>query len=83
MISDGSTDNSVTEQEVVYNSYRDLATLQPTLKFFYGVTPKDSQDAAGLKEAIKDSFKKHNMKCVLKKMVFLPSNSISLNRGKN
>ena len=58
MLCDGSTDISVTEQEVVYVSYRDPVTLCPTLKLFNVVAPKDSQDAAGLKEAIKNSFKK-------------------------
>ena len=69
----GSTDISVTEQEVVFVSYRDPVILHPTLKFFNVVVPKDSQDAAGLKETIKDPFKKHNLEYVLNKTVFLSS----------
>ena len=56
-VCDGSTDISVTEQEVVYISHRDPVTLQMTLTFFNVVAPKDSKDAAGLKEAMKNSFK--------------------------
>ena len=83
VLCDGSTDISVTEQEVVYVSYRDPVTLLPTLKIFNVVAPKDSQDAPGLKEAIKDSFKKHDLESVLSKMAFLSSDGASVNSGKN
>ena len=78
VLCDGSTDISVTDQEVVYVSYRDPVTLLPTLKCFNFVTPKDSQDAQGLKEAIIDAFKKENLESVLDKMVFLSSDGASV-----
>ena len=54
VVCDGLTDISVTEQEVMYISYRDPVTPRPSSKFFSVVSPKDSQDAAGLKEVLKD-----------------------------
>ena len=47
----------MTEQEVIYVSFRDPDTLLPVLKFFNIATPELSQDAVGLKEAIKNAFK--------------------------
>ena len=48
-------------------------TFKPTIKFLEVVTPSDSQDAPGLKDAITATFKKHSLESVLEKMVFLGS----------
>ena len=79
VLCDGSTDVSVTEQEVVCISCRDPVTLRLALKFFNAVAPKYSKDAAWLKEAIKNSFKTHNLESVLDKIIFLSSNGSSVN----
>ena len=83
VLCDGSTDNSVTEQEVLYVIFVDPETFKPTIKFLEVVTPSDSQDAPGLKDAITATFKKHSLESVLKKMVFLGSDGASVNSGKN
>ena len=57
----GSTDNSVIEQEVLYVIFVDPDTFKPTIKFFEVVAPADSQDAPGLKDAIKETFKNINL----------------------
>ena len=73
VLCDGSTDNSVTEQEVLYVIFVDPETFKPTIKFLEVVTPSDSQDTPGLKDAITATFKKHSLEAVLEKMVFLGS----------
>ena len=72
----------MTEQEVIYVSFRDPDTLLPVLKFFNIAIPELSQDAVGLKEAIKNAFKEKNLESVLDKMVFLSSDGASVNSGK-
>ena len=56
---DGSTDQGITEQEVVYVIFTDSETNLPVLKFFHIIAPSASihlhQDAPGLKQAITDS----------------------------
>ena len=49
ILCDGSTNNSIIEQEVLYVIFTDPETFNPTMKFFKVVTPADSQDAPGLK----------------------------------
>ena len=83
VLCDGLADNSVTEQEVLYIIFVDLETFKPTIKFLEAVTPSDSQDALGLKEAITATFKKHLLESILEKMVFLGSDGVSVNSGKN
>ena len=53
---DGSTDNSVIAQEVLYVILTDPETFKPTMKFFEVVAPADSQDAPGLKNPILQHF---------------------------
>ena len=57
ILCDGSTDNSIIEQEVLYVIFTDPETFKPTMKFFEVVAPADSQDAPGLKTAIFAVFK--------------------------
>ena len=73
VLCDGSTDNSVTEQEVLYVIFVDPETFKPTIKFLEVVTPSDSQDPPGLNDAITATFKKHSLEFVLERMVFLGS----------
>ena len=83
ILCDGSTDKSITEQEVVYVIYTDPETFQTTMKFFEVIAPSESQDAPGLKQAIIDAFKRHSLESVLSKLVFLSSDGASVNCGKN
>ena len=80
---DGSTDNSTTEQEVLYIIFVDPETFKPTIKFLEVVLPSDSQDAPGLKDTITATFKKHSLESILEKMVFLGSDGVWVNSGKN
>ena len=82
ILCDRSTDHSITEQEVVYVAYADPDSFQPCLKFFHLASPKDSQDAHGLKECILSAFKDHGMKDLIPKMVFLASDGASVNSKK-
>ena len=56
ILCDGSTDNSIIEQEVLYVIFTDPETFKPTMKFFEVVPPADSQDVPGLKKAIFQHF---------------------------
>ena len=47
---DGSTDNSVIEQEVLYVIFTDPEIFKPTMKFFKVFARADSHDAPGLKK---------------------------------
>ena len=49
LLCDGSTDRSINEQEVVYVAYCNPKTFELCLKYFHLASPKDSQDAPGLK----------------------------------
>ena len=79
ILCDGSTDNSVIEQEVLYVIFTDPEISKPTMKFFVVVAPADSQDAPGLKNAIFATFHKHSLESVLSKIVFLSSDGASVN----
>ena len=61
ILCDGSTDNSVIEQEVLYVIFTDPETFKPTMKFFEVVATADSQDAPGLKNAIFATFHEHSL----------------------
>ena len=69
LLRDGSTDKSITEQEVVYVIFTDPETHLPVLKFFHIIVPSVSQDAPGLKQAITDSFNENSLESALGKMV--------------
>ena len=47
------------------------------------VSPKDSQDAPGLKQCIFDTFKEHKVGDLIPKIVFLLSDGASVNGGKH
>ena len=83
VLCDGSTDNSVTEQQVFYFIFVDPETFKLTIKFLEVFTPSDGQDALGSKDAITATFKKHSLESVLEKMVLLGSDGASVNSGKN
>ena len=46
-------------------------------------SPKDSQDAPGLKQCIFDTFKEHKVGDLIPKIVFLLSDGASVNGGKH
>ena len=83
ILCDGSTDNSVIEQEVLYVIFTDPETFKPTMKFFEFVAPTDSQDPPGLKNTIFATFHKHSLESVLSKIVFLSSDGASVNSSKD
>ena len=80
---DGTTDTSITEQEVIYIFFIDPDTMKPTLSFFECLRLEDSQDANGIFDAIKAAFEKHNLSSLLEKLIFLSSDGASVNSGKN
>ena len=82
ILCDGSTDRSVTEQEVVYVMFTDPDTFKPTLSFFEVLGLDSSQDATGICDAIKAAFKKRNLESALDKLVFFSSDGASVNSGK-
>ena len=53
------------------------------MKLFHLASPKDSQDARGLKECIRFAFEDHGMKELILKIVFLASDGTLVNIGKN
>ena len=82
LLCDGSTDHSITEQEVVYIAYCNPKTFELCLKYFYLASPKDSQDAQGLKQCIFDALKKHKVGDMIPKIMFLSSDGALVNSGK-
>ena len=83
ILCDGSTDNSAIEQEVLYVIFTDPETFKSTMKFLEVVAPADSQDALDLKKAIFATFHKHSLEYFLSKIVFLSSDSASVNSSKD
>lgn len=81
ILCDGSTDKSITEQEVIFVIFVDPETNLPVMKFFEVAAPENSQDAVGLKDSIISAFKRHDLESVIKKMVFLSSDGASVNSG--
>ena len=82
ILCDGSVDSSVNEQEVIYVTFTDPDTQNPTLKFLHVVSPEIGQDAAGLKEAIKYAFEINGLENAMDKIVFFASDGASVNSGK-
>ena len=76
---DGSTNKSITEQEVVYVIYVDPKINLLIMKFFEVAAPDRSQDVPGLREAIISAFSKHGLSSSLKEMVFFSSDGMSIN----
>ena len=83
VLCDGSTDKSSMKQEVVYVTFADPETGNPTLTFLEVAAPSESQDAPGLKKAIIDTFKRNSLKSAIEKIVFLSSDGASVNCGKH
>ena len=71
VLCDGSTNKSITEQEVIYVIYVDPKINLPVMKFFEIAAPDRSQDALGLKEAIISAFSRHGLCSSLKKILLL------------
>ena len=81
ILCDGTTDTSITEQEVIYIFFIDPDTMKPTLSFFECLRLEDSQDANSIFDAIKAALEKHNLLSLLEKLIFLPSDGTSVNIG--
>ena len=82
ILCDGTTDTSITEQEVIYVFFIDPDTMKPTLSFFECLRLEDSQDANGIFDPIKAAFEKYNLSSLLEKLMFLSSDGASMNSGK-
>ena len=80
VLCDGSTDSSIVEKELIYVIFVDPDTFVPTCSFFSLKEPI-SQDAAGIKQAIEDSFREKGLSDILTKMVFLSSDGAATNSG--
>ena len=81
ILCDGTTNASITEQEVVYAFLVDLDSMQPTLEFFECLRLDSSQDATGIFDAIIAGFQKHDLSSLLQKIIFLSSDGASVNSG--
>ena len=81
ILCDGSTDKSVTEQEVIFVIFVDPEKNLPVMKFFEVAAPENSQDAIGLKSAIISAFQRQGLEFVIERMVFLSSDGASVNSG--
>ena len=80
---DGLTDNSITQQEVLFVIYTDPETFKPTMKYFEVAVLSCNQVAPGLKQAIFAIFRKNMLELVLEKTVFVASDGASLNCGQD
>ena len=83
ILCDGTTDTSITEEEVIYIFFIDPYTMKPTLSFFECLRLEDSQDVNGIFHAIKAPFEKHNLLSLLEKLIFFSSDGAPVNSGKN
>ena len=70
VLCDGSTDSSLVEKELIHAIFDDPETFAPTCSFFALKEPI-SKDAAGIKQAIEESFQEKGLSDILKKTVFL------------
>ena len=83
ILCDDSRDHSITKQEVVDVAYCNPKSFESCIKYFHLTSPKDSQDAPGLKQCIFDAFKEYKLGDLIPKIVFLSSDGASVNSGKH
>ena len=81
ILTDGTTDAAITEQEVMYLLYLDPDDFVPQLLFFTVSELHQGQDAAILKSGIVNSFTENGMEDALRKIVFFRSDGIWTNSG--
>ena len=81
ILTDGTTDATITEQEVIYLLYLDPDNFVPRLSFFTVSELHQGQDAAMLKSAIVNAFTENNMEDALTKIVFFGSDGTWTNSG--
>ena len=79
---DGTTDTSITEQEVVCVFFVGPDAMETTLAFFECLGLEDSQDANNICEAIKKAFEKCDFLDLIDKLILLSSDRASVNSGK-
>ena len=82
ILCDGTTDRSITEQEVIYIMFVDPDTMESKLIFFECLGLESSQDAGGVLDAIKAAFEQHKLSSIMDKIILLSSNGASVNSGK-
>ena len=73
----------MTEQEVVSIAYCNPKIFESCSKYSHLGSPKDSQDAPGLKQCIFDTFKEDKVGDLIPKIKFLSSDGASVNSGKH
>ena len=83
ILCDGTTNTSITDQEIVYVFFVDPGTMEPTLTFFKCFGIQDGQDENGIFEAIKKAFEKRDLLALLDKLILLSSDGASVNSSKN
>ena len=81
ILTDGTTDATITEQEVIYLLYLDPDNFVPRLSFFTVSELHQGQDAAMLKSAMVNAFTENNMEDALTKIVFFGSDGTWTNSG--
>ena len=81
ILTDGTTDAVITEQEVIYLLYLDPDNFVSRLSFFTVSELHQGQDAAMLKSAIVNAFTENNMEDALTKIVFFGSDGTWTNSG--
>ena len=81
ILTDGTTDAAIIEQEVIYLLYLDPDNFVPRLSFFTVSELHQGQDAAMLKSAIVNAFTENNMEDALSKIVFFGSDGTWTNSG--
>ena len=78
---DGTTNVSITEQEVVYGFFIDPDSMQPTLEFSECLGLDSSQNATGIFDAMIAAFQEHDLSFLLQKIICPSSDGASLNSG--
>ena len=81
IMTDGTTDAAVSEQEVIYLSYLDPDEFEPRTTFFRLQQLHGGQDADILMNAIRDAFQINGMTNEFQKLVFFGSDGTNTNSG--
>ena len=83
IMTDGTTDAGILEQEIIYLLYLDPDVFEPRMAFFYLKELHGGQGADILKKAIEDAFIDNDMEEALQKIVFFGSDGTATNSGLN
>ena len=80
ILCDGTTDVSVTEQEVAC-FFVDPDSMEPTLEFFECLERNSSRDATGVFDAMIAAFQKHDLSPSFQNIIILYSDGASVKSG--